>query len=179
MKNHELGFASRVTRVIIMALVISVILLLVFVGVLVLIHVCVVLRAFRRRIDNVTMMERGASMSQEDIEKLPCFDFQAKEKGISSTVDCAICLDSLKLGDKCRILPQCNHYFHAECIDLWLLKSSFCPICRASADMLKGCSISAGESSGYSESGQTREHNVHMTETRTELRESQEVDNFN
>nr|XP_016498858.1 PREDICTED: RING-H2 finger protein ATL56-like [Nicotiana tabacum] len=179
MKNHELGFASRVTRVIIMGLVISVILLLVFVGVLVLIHVCVVLRAFRRRIDNVNMMERGVSMSQEDIDKLPCFNFQAKEKGVYSPVDCAICLDSLKLGDKCRILPQCNHYFHAECIDLWLLKSSFCPICRASADMLKGCSISAGESSGYSESGQTREHNVHMTETRTELRESQEVDNFN
>ncbi|OIT35624.1 ring-h2 finger protein atl13, partial [Nicotiana attenuata] len=118
---------------IIMGLVISVILLLVFVGVLVLIHVCVVLRAFRRRIDNVNMMERGVSMSQEDIDKLPCFDFQAKEKGVNSPVDCAICLDNLKVGDKCRILPQCNHSFHAECIDLWLLKSPFFPICRASA----------------------------------------------
>ncbi|KAK4346314.1 hypothetical protein RND71_032653 [Anisodus tanguticus] len=46
------------------------------------------------------MAERGNfgsnSMSQEDIEKLPCFDFQAKEKGISSPVDCAICLDNFK-----------------------------------------------------------------------------------
>ncbi|XP_059294868.1 RING-H2 finger protein ATL56-like [Lycium ferocissimum] len=144
MKNHELGIATRFTRVIVMAIVISVILLLVFVGVLVLIHICVILRNFRGRTDNINMGERGNfgsnSMSQEDIEKLPCFDFQAKEKGSSSSVDCAICLDNLKVGDKCRPLPQCNHSFHAECIDLWLLKSPFCPICRASANVLRGCS---------------------------------------
>lgn len=155
MKNHELRSA---TRVIVLAMVISVISLLVLVGVLVLIHICVVLREFNRRTDNVNMVERGStSMSQEDIEKLPCFVFQAKEKGISTPADCAICLDNFKVGDNCRMLPQCNHSFHAECIDLWLMKSLFCPICRASAGVLRGCCISAGESSGYSESGQTRQ----------------------
>lgn len=154
MKNQELGTA---TRVIILAMVISVLSLFVLVGVLVLIHICVVLREFNRRTDNINMAERGStsmSMSKEDIEKLPCFVFQAKEKGTSTPVDCAICLDNFKVGDKCRMLPQCNHSFHAECIDLWLLKSLYCPICRTSTDILRGCSISAGESSG---SGQTRQ----------------------
>ncbi|MCD7452071.1 hypothetical protein HAX54_014911 [Datura stramonium] len=188
MKNHELT-ATRITGVIVMAMVISMILLLVFVGVLVLIHIYVVLRDFRRRINSVNMAERGnfgrSSMSQEDIEKLPCFDFQGKEKGISSLVDCAICLDNFKVGDKCRMLLQCNHSFHAECIDLWLLKSPFCPICRASADVLKGCcSTSTGESSRCSESGgngrvsgdgQMRQDSSNMTGIRIELREGQEI----
>ncbi|KAK4712559.1 hypothetical protein R3W88_007072 [Solanum pinnatisectum] len=157
MKNQELGTA---TRVIILAMVISVLSLFVLVGVLVLIHICVVLREFNRRTDSINMAERGStsmSMSKEDIEKLPCFVFQAKEKGTSTPVDCVICLDNFKMGDKCRMLPQCNHSFHAECIDLWLLKSLYCPICRTSTDILGGCSISAGESSGCSGSGQTRQ----------------------
>ncbi|CAN4079263.1 unnamed protein product [Withania somnifera] len=102
------------------------------------------------------MAERGStSMFQEDIERLRCFDFPVKEKAISCPTDCAICLGNFKVADKCTILPHCNHSFHSECIDLWLLKSSLCPICRASTDISRGGrgSISAGESSGYSESG--------------------------
>lgn len=151
MKNHEPGTA---TRVITLAMVTSVILLLVLVVVLVLFHIYIVLREFNRGTDNVNMAERGStSMSKEDIEKLPCFVFQAKEKGISSPMDCAICLDNFKVGDKCRILPQCDHSFHAECIDLWLLKVPLCPMCRAGANIPRDCSISIGESSGYSERG--------------------------
>ncbi|TVU28357.1 hypothetical protein EJB05_19873, partial [Eragrostis curvula] len=55
----------------------------------------------------------GAGLSAEEVGELPCHEF--KEGGA---------------GD-CRVLPGCEHAFHAECVDSWLRKSRLCPICRA------------------------------------------------
>nr|DAD48908.1 TPA_asm: hypothetical protein HUJ06_018845 [Nelumbo nucifera] len=57
------------------------------------------------------------NMSLDDLERLPCFDFKAREKG-SCPVDCVICLENFKAGDKCRLLP-CRHSFHANCVNSW------------------------------------------------------------
>ncbi|KAA8548081.1 hypothetical protein F0562_004658 [Nyssa sinensis] len=169
-------------------------------NVLVLIHVCIVGRAFRRGFGNTSTVENGRfgsrSMSQDDLEKLPCFDFKGGEKG-SSTVDCAVCLDNFKVGDKCRLLPQCRHSFHAQCVDSWLLKTPICPICRTSADAgQKGGSDSGQEISHFSDRGieltdsQAREIATELREGQTterghlsgihiELRGSQTIENTN
>ncbi|OQO10473.1 hypothetical protein B0A48_03770 [Cryoendolithus antarcticus] len=43
---------------------------------------------------------------------------------------CSICTEDFELGQDQRLLP-CNHRFHPECIDPWLLNvSSTCPLCR-------------------------------------------------
>ncbi|XP_027358784.1 E3 ubiquitin-protein ligase ATL23-like [Abrus precatorius] len=82
------------------------------------------------------MIERGTnggkSMSITDLEKLPCYDYVAKDN-TSSPVDCAVCLENLITGDKCRLLPMCKHSFHARSVDTWLLKTPICPICRSNA----------------------------------------------
>ncbi|KAK7412983.1 hypothetical protein VNO78_04788 [Psophocarpus tetragonolobus] len=44
--------------------------------------------------------------------------------------DCAICLADFSDGDRIRFLPNCNHRFHVDCIDKWLLSHSSCPTCR-------------------------------------------------
>ncbi|KAJ4729186.1 RING-H2 finger protein ATL56-like [Melia azedarach] len=121
-----------------MAIVISVLLLFVGVGALIFIHVCIVARAFRRGFANGgAMVERSSngstSMSRDEVEKLPCYEYIAKSKG-SSPVECAVCLDNFKKGEKCRLLPICNHSFHAQCVDAWILKNPNCPICRTAAD---------------------------------------------
>lgn len=122
----------------IMEIAVSVMLLLVGVALLVFIHVCIVGRAFRNRngingvIFNPSNVNRHPSISQEDMKKLPCFDYKVESvKG--SPVDCAVCLENFKVGEKCRLLPKCNHSFHVQCIDLWLQKTAVCPICRATA----------------------------------------------
>lgn len=43
---------------------------------------------------------------------------------------CAVCLEDVNGGDKCRKLPKCSHAFHAECVDTWLERNWTCPICR-------------------------------------------------
>ncbi|CAA0833760.1 E3 ubiquitin-protein ligase ATL23 [Striga hermonthica] len=126
-----------------MAILISLLLLVIGIGILILIHVCVVGRTLRQGIIARYSVERGRlgsrSLSRDEIEKLPCFDFQGKdeEKGATSTspcADCAVCLEMFRAGEKCRLLPLCNHSFHAECVDVWLMKVSVCPICRADLD---------------------------------------------
>ncbi|CAL5368117.1 unnamed protein product [Camellia sinensis] len=106
MSNEVLGVA---TQVMVMAIVISVMFLFVGIGVLVIIHICIV-EGTSRRFGRSSAIGRGnfgsnKSMSKADVEKLPCFDFKPKdecESSSNSPVDCAVCLDNFKVGDKCR-----------------------------------------------------------------------------
>lgn len=158
MSSVGLGLA---TQVVVMAIIISVIVLFVGIGALVLNHICVVGRAFRRSGNgNGNVMDRGSfgsrSMSQGDIENLPCFDFKARVEG-SSPVDCAVCLENFKVGDKCRLLPLCKHSFHAQCVDLWLFKTPICPICRTRAASGRSTEIGdsqTGDTDHFSDTGE-------------------------
>lgn len=45
---------------------------------------------------------------------------------------CAICLSECHPKDILKILPECDHFFHAKCIDEWLRIKIECPVCRNS-----------------------------------------------
>ncbi|XP_076913742.1 RING-H2 finger protein ATL13-like [Bidens hawaiensis] len=51
-------------------------------------------------------------------------------KRFKDGLQCAVCLCEVKEGEKTRILPDCEHVFHMECIDMWFHSHSTCPICR-------------------------------------------------
>ncbi|XP_051123314.1 RING-H2 finger protein ATL56-like [Andrographis paniculata] len=117
-----------------MEIVISVVLLFVGIGVLLIIHVCVVGRAFREdsRTDSVSGEgDRAPAMAPEAVKNLPWFDHSESTVG-TLTVECSVCLENFRVGDRCRILPVCGHCFHIECIDSWLMKTGACPVCRTS-----------------------------------------------
>jgi len=47
-----------------------------------------------------------------------------------SCVSCSICICEFEEGEKLRLLPECGHVFHTECIMPWLTeKKSVCPMC--------------------------------------------------
>ena len=52
-----------------------------------------------------------------------------------SNKTCSICLDEMNQIDKLRKMRDCEHIFHKDCIDNWLLIKSNCPYCR------KDCSV--------------------------------------
>ncbi|OIT01994.1 PREDICTED: RING-H2 finger protein ATL20-like [Nicotiana attenuata] len=56
---------------------------------------------------------------------------------------CPICLSDYQPKETLRTIPECNHYFHAECIDEWLKLNATCPLCRNTPDgSLHPCSSS-------------------------------------
>ena len=164
-----------------MAIILSVVLLLVGIVLLLLIHFFISGRASRRD-GRGSMVERGTNgarrMSMHDLEKLPCYDYIAKDI-TSSPVDCAVCLESLTTGDKCRLLPMCNHSFHAQCVDTWLLKTPLCPICRSSAGSHSGSQVRGNneyfiEPSNQSRGSQSTNIPSQLDDNRAQLRESLE-----
>ncbi|KAG5284184.1 hypothetical protein AALO_G00023850 [Alosa alosa] len=51
---------------------------------------------------------------------------------------CAVCIDAYKAGDVLSILT-CNHLFHKQCIEPWLLEHRTCPMCKC--DILKALGV--------------------------------------
>ncbi|MCD7472895.1 hypothetical protein HAX54_014312 [Datura stramonium] len=43
---------------------------------------------------------------------------------------CPICLADYHPKETVRCIPECEHCFHAECIDEWLKINGTCPVCR-------------------------------------------------
>ena len=153
LSNEEIGgrdltgitMGSRIVgiamQILVVAIVISVVLLFSGIAVLVFIHICIRGRALMQSFgdDNARRRGRGndggRGLSAEDLKKLPCYDYVTmQEEEESNAAECAVCLETFRAGDKCRMLPECRHSFHADCVDSWLLKSAFCPTCRTSAD---------------------------------------------
>lgn len=71
-------------------------------------------------------------LKKKIVQSLPKFTYTKDGGGIAKfdSVDCAICLVEFGEGDEIRVLPQCGHGFHVNCIDPWLGSHSSCPSCR-------------------------------------------------
>ena len=57
-----------------------------------------------------------------------------KHKSGGGVLECAVCLTAFDDGDELRLLPQCSHAFHPDCIDPWLEDHITCPLCRANLE---------------------------------------------
>ncbi|WOH14501.1 hypothetical protein DCAR_0934020 [Daucus carota subsp. sativus] len=64
---------------------------------------------------------------------IPHFTFNQNPKS-EPLIYCAVCLHDVANGEMCRKLPQCEHCFHVDCIDVWLRCHLSCPLCRSRVD---------------------------------------------
>ncbi|KAG1326954.1 RING-H2 finger protein ATL56 [Cocos nucifera] len=132
---------SFVLQAVVMAVALALFFLFAGVAAVVLLHLCVAGRALRRRrrlqsrirqpADSTTVVAEPSGLSPTDLRKIRCFEYSGG--GSASPPwppDCAVCLEQLRKGERCRALPGCGHAFHAACIDRWLVRSPACPICR-------------------------------------------------
>lgn len=71
-------------------------------------------------------------LKKKVLQSLPKFTYDPSStaNGAAFTAECAICLAEYAVGDEIRVLPQCGHIFHLQCIDTWLGSHSSCPSCR-------------------------------------------------
>ena len=52
------------------------------------------------------------------------------ENNNEEEIMCSICRGNIQENEPLRKLKNCNHFFHINCIDNWLVTNSTCPICR-------------------------------------------------
>ncbi|CAI0421619.1 unnamed protein product [Linum tenue] len=79
-------------------------------------------------------VEFVAGLDPKSIESLPKI-LLGESKRLprpNSGGPCAICLSDYRPKDTLRCIPECNHCFHALCVDEWLRMTATCPLCRTS-----------------------------------------------
>ncbi|KAG6038742.1 hypothetical protein E4U41_003769 [Claviceps citrina] len=64
-------------------------------------------------------------------------------------VECSICIDDMEVGQTAVFL-RCKHWFHEDCVVLWLKEHNTCPVCRTPIEKNNraGNRSAAGGSSG-------------------------------
>jgi hypothetical protein len=87
-----------------------------------------------RRVDND--VELGG-IDEATLEAYPAVMYrEARKKQRQSAGEeaacCAVCLERYGDSDEVRMLPDCGHLFHRECVDQWLRQRPTCPVCRTS-----------------------------------------------
>lgn len=87
---------------------------------------------FNNGIDRNVSQSNG--FTEQEIENLPQYLYEKIEttkdgKKLEEEEQCSICLMEFKSGETIRTLP-CIHNFHKDCIDQWLKREKYCPLCK-------------------------------------------------
>ncbi|KAI3805486.1 hypothetical protein L1987_27909 [Smallanthus sonchifolius] len=140
-KSHGFNLDNKVSPSVL--LIIIVLALIFFISGLLHLLVRYLMRPINRdpdEFDNVSVLQgqlqqlfhlHDSGVDQSFIDTLPVFTYKSII-GVKDPFDCAVCLCEFEGEDKLRLLPKCGHAFHMECIDIWLLSHSTCPLCRGS-----------------------------------------------
>ncbi|KAM6071130.1 LOW QUALITY PROTEIN: E3 ubiquitin-protein ligase ZSWIM2 [Chlamydotis macqueenii] len=89
-----------------------------------------ILETFRNSKQLVTVTEKARLARHLGIPCNNCtlFTIVGERYKLAPGIQCRLCLKSFQLGQHVRLLP-CNHKFHRECIDSWLLhQGNTCPV---------------------------------------------------
>ncbi|CAL9766148.1 unnamed protein product [Musa acuminata subsp. burmannicoides] len=71
----------------------------------------------------------GLGLDESTIQAIPTFRYREEA---DSVAECAVCLNGFHEEERIKLLPDCFHVFHIDCIDTWLQANANCPLCRSS-----------------------------------------------
>ncbi|OMO76306.1 Zinc finger, RING-type [Corchorus capsularis] len=83
---------------------------------------------------------KSSGLDPSVIASLPTFTYKVTTTANHQVDDdedheeCSVCLGATEAESTVRLLPNCKHMFHVECIDMWLGSHTTCPICRTQAE---------------------------------------------
>ncbi|TKY53708.1 RING-H2 finger protein ATL1 [Spatholobus suberectus] len=78
-------------------------------------------------------------LEESVIKLIPVIHYNPEEGdrdfGERSFSECAVCLSEFQHDEKLRVIPNCSHVFHIDCIDVWLQNNAHCPLCRRTVSL--------------------------------------------
>lgn len=93
-------------------------------------------------------MNQGAPPATETaIHSLPKKTVDQEMLGPEGTAECSICMDPVELGSQVTLLP-CKHWFHGDCIEIWLKQHNTCPHCRRPIDQGENAAATSNNPAG-------------------------------
>jgi hypothetical protein len=63
---------------------------------------------------------------------MPLMDYTENILELYNHKLCMICLADFEKHDEIRIIKLCKHFFHSECLLMWIRKEESCPLCKKS-----------------------------------------------
>ncbi|XP_059650887.1 RING-H2 finger protein ATL16-like [Cornus florida] len=132
-------------------------------------------------IHSPAMENRG--LDESVIRSIPIFQFkkkEEKEQSQTSRCECAVCLNEFQEEENLRVIPNCGHVFHIDCIDVWLQSNANCPLCRRSisAATTSSFAVEQHNTAPSSSSTQDQENNLENDEEFVVI-ELGELSNYN
>lgn len=85
--------------------------------------------------------EQAVDLVKQNLETIPVVKFTKKRQSKFDIDFCVICMEHFKENDEVRVL-KCQHTYHKNCIDTWLLQSAStpsCPLCKREAVNIRSC----------------------------------------
>lgn len=75
--------------------------------------------------------QRRGGLDANVISALPVLLYGSESVEAGGDQECCICLSLFEEDEKVKVLPECSHCFHSDCVDRWLVSQSSCPLCRS------------------------------------------------
>ncbi|KAG4960394.1 hypothetical protein AAZX31_13G215400 [Glycine max] len=87
-------------------------------------------------IDVSSVEPRNSGLDPLIIASLPKLLYKQTDqfKQGEEVVECSVCLGTIVEDTISRVLPNCKHIFHVDCVDKWFNSNTTCPICRTVVD---------------------------------------------
>ncbi|KAK7412421.1 hypothetical protein VNO78_03880 [Psophocarpus tetragonolobus] len=85
--------------------------------------------------DVSSVESRNSGLDSSIIASLPKLLYkQTGQFKQGEVIECSICLGTIVQDAITRVLPNCKHIFHLDCVDKWFNSNTTCPICRTLVD---------------------------------------------
>ncbi|XP_049361174.1 RING-H2 finger protein ATL16-like [Solanum verrucosum] len=92
--------------------------------------------SIRRHTENPLTIHspENQGLNESIIRSIPLFRYKKSEwiNNASTTCECVVCLSEFQEDENLKVIPNCHHFFHIDCIDIWLQNNTNCPLCRNS-----------------------------------------------
>ncbi|KAK7228907.1 hypothetical protein V2G26_001077 [Clonostachys chloroleuca] len=83
-----------------------------------------------RAMSHTSELKSGQAVDGTESVRRPSDVWTDSDVSSETDMGCSICTEDFRVGEDVRVLP-CNHQFHPNCIDPWLINiSGTCPLCR-------------------------------------------------